>query len=56
MKSAIKVKAAKKSTTKRVIKKLTSKKTYYFRIRAYALTDDGTVYGAYSKKKKAKIK
>lgn len=56
MKSAIKVKVTKKSTTKRVIKKLTSKKTYYFRIRAYAKAEDGTVYGAYSKKKKAKIK
>ncbi len=56
MKSSIKVKISKPSTTKRVIKKLTSKKTYYFRIRAYAKTDDGTVYGAYSKKKKVKIK
>lgn len=56
MKSSTKVKVAKKSTTKRVIKKLTSKKTYYFRIRAYAKTDSGTVYGAYSKKKKGKVK
>lgn len=56
MKSSSKVKVPKKSTTKRVIKKLKSKKTYYFRIRAYANTDDGTVYGAYSQKKKVKIK
>lgn len=56
MKSSSKVKVPKKSTTKRIIKKLKSKKTYYFRIRAYASTDDGTVYGAYSQKKKVKIK
>lgn len=56
MKSAKKIKITKKATTKRVIKKLTSKKKYYFRIRAYAKKGSKTVYGKYSAKKSAKIK
>lgn len=56
MKSAKKVKIAKKTTTKRVIQKLTSKKTYYFRIRAYANSGGKTIYSSYSTKKKIKIK
>lgn len=55
MKSASKIKISKKGTSKRVVKKLTSKKTYYFRIRAYAKTNGKTVYGPYSAKKKKRI-
>lgn len=51
MKAAKKVKVPKQAT-KRVIKKLTSKKTYYFRIRAYR----NALYGPYSAKKKGKIR
>ena len=36
--------------------KLTSGKTYYFKIRAYKKTDSGTVYGAWSAVKSIKIK
>ena len=47
----------KKNVTTRVIKKLKSKKTYYFGVRAYCKLPDGTTkYGAWSKAKKAKIK
>ena len=36
--------------------KLTSKKTYYFKVRAYKKTDSGTVYSAFSAVKSVKIK
>lgn len=45
---------AKKKSVK--LRKLAGKKTYYVRIRAYKKTSDGTVYGAYSKTAKCKIK
>lgn len=44
------------SKTKAVIKKLSSKKKYYVRIRAYSKTDEGTVYGEWSKAKNKKVK
>ncbi len=51
----IRVKSAKKS--KRIIKKLKSKKKYYVRVRAYIDQGDGEfVYSVWSKKKAAKIK
>lgn len=49
----------KKETTKQkfVKKKLKSKKTYYFRVRAYVKSDSGKkVYGKWSKVKKSKVK
>lgn len=55
MKSSTKVKVSGKTTTKKVIKKLSAGKTYYFRIRAYAKSGGKTVYGTYSAKKKAKV-
>ena len=45
--------AGKKSTT---IKKLTSKKTYYVRVRAYKTVNKKTVYGAWSVSKKVVVK
>lgn len=36
--------------------KLTSKKTYYFKVRAYKKTDSGTVYSSYSEVKSIKVK
>ena len=36
--------------------KLTSKKTYYFKVRAYTKTDSGTVYSAWSTVKSVKVK
>ena len=42
--------------TKYTIKKLTKKKTYYFRIRAYKLVDGTKKYGKWSAVKKLKIK
>ncbi len=45
--------AGKRSTT---IKKLTSKKTYYVRIRAYKIVNKKTVYGAWSVSKKVVVK
>ena len=45
--------AGKRSTT---IKKLTSKKTYYVRIRAYKIVNKRTVYGAWSVSKKVVVK
>ena len=45
--------AGKHSTT---IKKLTSKKTYYVRIRAYKIVNKKTVYGAWSVSKKVVVK
>lgn len=38
------------------IKKLTMKKTYYFRVRAYKVSGKRKVYGAWSKVRKVKIK
>lgn len=44
-------------TTKVTLKKLTSKKTWYFQVRAYKTDSTGAkVYGAWSTKKSAKIK
>ena len=45
--------AGKRSTT---IKKLTSKKTYYVRIRAYKIVNKKTVYGAWAVSKKVVVK
>ena len=45
--------AGKKSTT---IKKLTSKKTYYVRVRAYKTANKKAVYGAWSSSKKIVVK
>ena len=47
------VKTGKVSVT---LKKLTSKKTYYVRVRGYRNVKGGRVYGAWSKVKKVKIK
>ncbi len=52
-KSAATLKANAKSTT---VKKLTSKKTYYFKIRAYKKTAGGTIYSAWSTVKYVKVK
>ena len=43
-------------TVKKTIKKLKSKKRYYFRVRAYKKSDDGNVYGSWSKVKSVKVK
>ena len=48
------VKSAKKTSL--TIKKLKKGKTYYVRIRSYALDGNKKVYGAWSAKKKIKIK
>ena len=50
----VKVKGYKK--TSKVIKKLKSKKTYYFRIQTYIKSGGKTYYSPWSKAKKAKIK
>ena len=47
---------SKGSTTKITIKKLTSGKTYYFKVRAYTKTTSGTVYGDWSSVKSVKVK
>ena len=44
------------SKTKYTIKKLKKKKTYYVRVRAYAVNNGKKVYGKWSKVKKVKIK
>ena len=44
------------NVTKGTKTKLTSKKTYYFKVRAYKKTDSGTVYSSYSSVKSVKIK
>lgn len=52
-------KGAKKKATKKTsltVKKLKKKKTYYVRVRAYKTVDGSKVYGAWSAKKKVKIK
>jgi hypothetical protein len=54
-----KMKSSKKVTTKKVkvtIKKLKSKKKYYFRVRAYKIVNGKKVYGAWSAVKKVKVK
>ncbi len=55
MKSAKTVKVGSSTLTKN-IKKLTSKKTYYFQVRAYRKTSSGNVYSKWSSKKKIKTK
>lgn len=42
--------------TKKTMKKLKSKKTYYVKVRAYKMSGKTKVYGAYSKVKKVKVK
>lgn len=44
------------STVKKTIKSLKSKKTYYFKVRAYKTAGSKKVYGAYGSYKKTKIK
>lgn len=56
MKSPKNVTVPKGSTLRKTIKKLKSKKIYYFRIRAYAKNGKKTVYSAYSAKKKCRIR
>lgn len=46
----------KNNTTKKTIKKLKAKKTYYVKVRAYKQAGNKKVYGAYSKMKTVKIK
>ena len=56
-KSAKRVTVAKAKATSAVIRKLKSKKTYYFRVRAYKKpAKGGKIYGAYSKAGKLKVK
>lgn len=50
----IKIVGAKKHST--IIKKLTSKKTYYIRVRAYRTANTKTVYGTWSGSKKVVVK
>ena len=45
-----------KETTKKVFKKLSSKKTYYVKVRSYKKVSGKTYYGAYCKTKSVKIK
>ncbi len=45
-----------RKATKKIIKKLKSKKTYYVKMRAYKKSDGKKLYGNYSKVKKVKIK
>lgn len=51
---AVTVKGSKKTTTD--LKKLSSKKTYYVKVRAYRKNSNIIVYGAYSNVKKVKVK
>ena len=44
------------TATKATAKRLTSKKTYYVKVRAYISTKSGKVYGAYSSPKKVRVK
>lgn len=55
MKKAKVLKTGKNSTSK-VIKKLKTKKRYYFQIRAYAKDGNKTIYGKWSKNKTVKVK
>ena len=45
-----------KTKTKQVIKKLTSKKTYYFQIRSYKFVKGKMYYSKWSGKKSVKVK
>ncbi len=54
-KNAVTKKVSAKKTSL-ALKKLKSKKTYYVKVRAVKKTESGTVYGAYSKAKKARVK
>lgn len=56
IKKAKTVTIKKAKTTSKTIKKLSSKKKYYIRIRAYKNIDKGKVYGKWSSKKSVKIK
>ena len=51
-KSWKKAKSVKFSSTKKVIKHLKKKKTYYYRVRAYKKINGKTVYGSWSKRKR----
>ncbi len=55
-KGAKTAKVTKAATSKKVIKKLASKKTYYVRIRSYKTAGKASLYGAWSAAKKAKVK
>lgn len=44
------------STVSYINKKLTSKKTYYYKVRAYRTENGKRIYSSYSKAKSAKIK
>ena len=55
-KNDVKTTTAKKTAASKRIKKLTSKKTYYFRVRAYKKTNGVVHVSKWSKIKKAKIK
>ena len=50
------VTVSKNKTTKKTVKKLKSKKTYYVKVRAYKKAGSQKLYGAYSSVKKVKIK
>ncbi|MCR5586124.1 MAG: hypothetical protein K6F77_01150 [Lachnospiraceae bacterium] len=57
LKKSFSGKKTKKSSYSMVnIKKLKKKKTYYIRVRAFVITDEGKVYGSWSKVKTVKIK
>ncbi len=57
LKKSFSGKKTKKSSYSMVnIKKLKKKKSYYIRVRAFVITDEGKVYGSWSKVKKVKIK
>ena len=55
-KSAKTVKINKNTTTKTTIKKLTSNKKYYVRVRSYVVQNKKTAYSEWSKSKNAKTK
>ena len=44
------------STVSYTVGSLTKNKTYYFKVRAYKKTDNGTVYGSFSNVKSVRIK
>ncbi len=55
-KSFKKAKTTKATSATKTIKKLTSKKTYYVKVRAYKKVSGKTYYGAYCKAKTVKVK